>query len=79
MRGMTPRQQAAYQTLRHAHAHILNRRYPNLTYFIRSGAGLHAAFLLGRAMGVLLGLETAEDVRNWKLDLNRIVPGTKRD
>ena len=75
---MTSRQKVAYETLRHAHAHILNRRWSNTTYFIRSGAGLHAAFLLGRAMGVLLGLETAEDVRNWKLDLNRIVPETRR-
>ena len=78
MRRITPRQQAAYQTLRHARAHILNRRWPNVTYFIRSGAGLHAAFLLGRAMGVLLGFETAQDVRNWKADLNRIVPETRR-
>ena len=79
MRRITLRQRTAYQTLRHAHAYLLSRRWPNLTYFIRSGAGLHACFLLGRAMGVLLGFETAQDVSNWKADLNRIVPETRRD
>lgn len=75
---MTTMERRAYEKLRRAHAYLLNRRWPNLAHFVQSGAGLHAAFLLSRAMSCLLGTETAVDVINWQQDLARIFPETTR-